>query len=158
MRQRRARDCLSFIRGVPVRLKNVRSRGRNRSRIPGDKFDWDSESDTDADSHPGIRNPWLDFRDRYQGHSILSRHDRWTVLLYTTLGASLFWCLVNPPWKISAAHLSGEQWLFLLSFALVSVVLPFSLYFAGLQHLRPTRAIVASCLEPVFSVALLRLS
>ncbi len=88
------------------------------------------------------------------GHSILSRHDRWTVLLYTTLGASLFWCLVNPPWKISAAHLSGEQWLFLLSFALVSVVLPFSFYFAGLQHLRPTRAIVASCLEPVFSVAL----
>ncbi len=88
------------------------------------------------------------------GHSILARHDRWTVLLYTTLGASLFWMLVNPPWKITAAHLSNEQWLFLLAFALVSVVLPFSFYFAGLQYLRPTRAIVASCLEPVFSVAL----
>lgn len=88
------------------------------------------------------------------GHSILSRHDRWTVLLYTTLGASLFWILINPPWKITAARLSEEQWLFLLVFALVSVVFPFSFYFAGLQYLKPTRAIVASCLEPVFSVAL----
>jgi probable blue pigment (indigoidine) exporter len=31
---------------------------------------------------------------------------------------------------------------------------PFSCYFAGLQHLEPTRAIVASCLEPVFSIVL----
>ncbi len=92
------------------------------------------------------------------GHGILSRHDRWTVLLYTTLGASLFWIVVNPPWKIFAAHLSGEQWLFLLVFALVSVVLPFSFYFGGLQYLEPTRAIVASCLEPVFSVALAALA
>ena len=32
--------------------------------------------------------------------------------------------------------------------------MPFSCYFAGLQHLEPTRAIVASCLEPVFSIVL----
>ncbi len=37
-------------------------------------------------------------------------------------------------------------------FSLVSVLGPFSCYFAGLQHLEPTRAIVASCLEPVFSI------
>ena len=30
----------------------------------------------------------------------------------------------------------------------------FSLYFLGLQHLEPTRAIIASCLEPVFSILL----
>ncbi|MGA7472782.1 MAG: DMT family transporter, partial [Candidatus Sulfotelmatobacter sp.] len=29
-----------------------------------------------------------------------------------------------------------------------------SLYFLGLQHLEPTRAIIASCLEPVFSILL----
>jgi drug/metabolite transporter (DMT)-like permease len=29
---------------------------------------------------------------------------------------------------------------------------PFSLYFAGLRHLDPTRAIIVSCLEPVFSI------
>ena len=32
------------------------------------------------------------------------------------------------------------------------LLLPFALYFAGLQHLTPTKAIVASCLEPVFSI------
>ena len=36
--------------------------------------------------------------------------------------------------------------------SLVSVLGPFSCYFAGLQYLEPTRAIVASCLEPVFSI------
>jgi probable blue pigment (indigoidine) exporter len=39
-------------------------------------------------------------------------------------------------------------------FSLVSVLVPFSCYFAGLQHLEPTRAIVVSCLEPVFSIVL----
>jgi drug/metabolite transporter, DME family len=31
---------------------------------------------------------------------------------------------------------------------------PFSLYFSGLQHLDPTRAVVTSCLEPVFAILL----
>jgi drug/metabolite transporter (DMT)-like permease len=88
------------------------------------------------------------------GHGILMRYDRWTVLLYTTFGASLFWMAVNPPWKIAAAHHSGGQWLFLLVFAVVSALAPFSLYAAGLQHLDPTRAIVASCLEPVFAIVI----
>jgi DME family drug/metabolite transporter len=86
------------------------------------------------------------------GHSILARYDRWVVLLWTLIAAASFWIVVNPPWKIIAAHYSGTQWLFLLLFALVSVLGPFSLYFAGLQHLEPTRAIVVSCLEPVFSI------
>jgi DME family drug/metabolite transporter len=88
------------------------------------------------------------------GHSILARYDRWTVLLYVIFSASLFWIVVNPPWKIIAAHYSGNQWLFLLVFSMVSVLAPFSLYFAGLQHLEPTRAIVVSCLEPVFSIVI----
>ncbi len=88
------------------------------------------------------------------GHSILARYDRWMVLLYVILGASLFWLIVNPPWKIVAAHYSETQWLFLLAFSLVSVLAPFALYFAGLQHLEPTRAIVVSCLEPVFSIVI----
>jgi len=88
------------------------------------------------------------------GHRILARYDRWIVLLYTTFSAGAFWLIVNPPWKLLAAHYSGLQWSFLLAFAVVSVLAPFSFYFAGLQHLEPTRAIVASCLEPVFSIVL----
>ena len=88
------------------------------------------------------------------GHSLLVRYDRWTVLLYTTFSAGVFWLGVNPPWKILAAHYSAFTWTFLLVFSLVSVLGPFSFYFAGLQHLEPTRAIVASCLEPVFSIVI----
>jgi len=88
------------------------------------------------------------------GHIILTRYDRWLVLLYVILSASVFWMIVNPPWKIAAAHYSSGQWLFLFVFSLVSVLGPFALYFAGLQHLEPTRAIVVSCLEPVFSILL----
>lgn len=86
------------------------------------------------------------------GHSVLARYDRWIVLFYTTMSAALLWLFFNPPWKVAAAHYSGLEWLFLVIFALVSVLAPFSFYFAGLQHLEPTRAVVVSCLEPVFSI------
>jgi drug/metabolite transporter, DME family len=88
------------------------------------------------------------------GHDILARRDRWIVLLYTAGSASLFWLLVNPPWKLMSAHYSAGQWLFLLLFSLLSVLAPFSFYFAGLQHLEPTRAIIVSCLEPVFAIVI----
>lgn len=88
------------------------------------------------------------------GHNLLARHDRWRVLLWVLAGTSTFWLCVNPPWKIVAAHYDRTQWEFMLVFSLVSVLGPFSFYFAGLQHLEPTRAIVASCLEPVFSIVL----
>ena len=37
---------------------------------------------------------------------------------------------------------------------MISVLGSFSLYFLGLQHLEPTRAVIVSCLEPVFSMLL----
>jgi drug/metabolite transporter, DME family len=88
------------------------------------------------------------------GHTVLARYDRWKVLLWVLVAASTFWIFVNPPWKIVAAHYGRQQWGFMLVFSLLSVLGPFSCYFAGLQHLEPTRAIVASCLEPVFSIVL----
>jgi drug/metabolite transporter, DME family len=88
------------------------------------------------------------------GGQLVQQHDRWKALTYVLLGAVVFWLLVNPPWKIIAAHYSSAQWSFLGIFAVTSVLLPFSLYFSGLHHLDPTRAIVTSCLEPVFSIAI----
>jgi drug/metabolite transporter (DMT)-like permease len=88
------------------------------------------------------------------GHSVLSRYDRWKVLLWVLLAASTFWIFVNPPWKIMAAHYNRQQWEFMLVFSLVSVLAPFYCYFSGLQYLEPTRAVVASCLEPVFSIVI----
>jgi drug/metabolite transporter (DMT)-like permease len=88
------------------------------------------------------------------GHRILARYDRWRVLVWTLASASAFWLIVNPPWKIAAAHYAPAQWLFLFVFSMISALGAFSLYFLGLQYLEPTRAIIASCLEPVFSILL----
>jgi drug/metabolite transporter, DME family len=88
------------------------------------------------------------------GHRILARHDRWRVLAWTLTAAAAFWLVINPPWKVAAAHYVPAQWLFLFVFSMISVLGAFSLYFLGLQHLEPTRAIIASCLEPVFSILL----
>jgi drug/metabolite transporter (DMT)-like permease len=88
------------------------------------------------------------------GHRILVRYDRWRVLVWTLAAAAAFWLVVNPPWKVMAAHYAPAQWLFLFVFSMISVLAAFSLYFLGLQYLEPTRAIIASCLEPVFSILL----
>ncbi len=88
------------------------------------------------------------------GHRILARHDRWRVLVWTLMSAAVFWQFVNPPWKVAAAHYAPAQWMFLFVFSMISVLGSFSLYFLGLQHLEPTRAIIVSCLEPVFSILL----
>jgi len=84
---------------------------------------------------------------------LVSRNPRWTIFLYALLATSVFWIFVNPPWKIMAAHYSGAQWLFLFIFSIFSMLIPYALYFTGLQHLDPTRAIVTSCLEPIFAIA-----
>jgi drug/metabolite transporter (DMT)-like permease len=85
-------------------------------------------------------------------HGVLARYDRWKILLWTVAVATVFWATVNPPWKVAAAGYSRAQWIFFAGFSLISMLGPFSCYFAGLQHLEPTRAVIASCLEPVFSI------
>ena len=72
------------------------------------------------------------------GHRILARHDRWRVLVWTLASAAVFWLVVNPPWKVVAAHYTPAQWGFLFVFSMISVLGSFSLYFLGLQHLEPT--------------------
>lgn len=88
------------------------------------------------------------------GSTLLARMDRWRLLAWALVGAALFWQIVNPFWKIAAQRYTGDQWLFLAIFAIVSMLLPFSCYFGGLQRLAPTRSIVTSCLEPVFAIVI----
>lgn len=85
-------------------------------------------------------------------HDVLKRYDRWKVLFWVVLTVTIFWAVVNPPWRWIAPGYTRGQILFLCAFSLISMVGPFSCYFAGLQHLEPTQAVVASCLEPVFAI------
>lgn len=88
------------------------------------------------------------------GQHLLQTYQRWTVLVYALFGAAAFWIVVNPPWRIAGHHYSGGQWAFMAVFSMTSMLVPFSFYFTGLQHLDPTRAIVTSCLEPVWAILL----
>jgi drug/metabolite transporter (DMT)-like permease len=88
------------------------------------------------------------------GAHLLKAASRWVVLFYTLLSASLFWLIVNPPWRVIAHHYSGREWFFLFGFAMFSMLLPLALYLGGLRLLEPTSAIVTSCLEPVFASVL----
>jgi drug/metabolite transporter (DMT)-like permease len=42
----------------------------------------------------------------------------------------------------------------MLVFAVVSALAPFAFYAAGLEHLEPSRAMIAACMEPVFAIGL----
>ena len=86
------------------------------------------------------------------GQIQINRYDRWYVVLFAMMGAAALWLFVNPPWKVFAAHYTLQQWFFLLVFSLVSMLIPLSLYFAGLQYLDATRAVITACLEPVFAI------
>ena len=88
------------------------------------------------------------------GADLLRSFSRWLVLFYSLLAASVFWLIVNPPWRIATQHYSSREWLFLFGFAMISMLLPFALYLGGLRLLDPTGAIVTSCLEPVFASVL----
>ena len=86
------------------------------------------------------------------GQSLVSRNHQFTVMFYVLLSAALMWLFVNPPWKVAAQHFTGRQWGFLFVFACISMALPYMLYLSGLKYLDPTRAVITSCLEPVFAI------
>jgi drug/metabolite transporter (DMT)-like permease len=83
---------------------------------------------------------------------LVTRNHPFTVMFYVLLISALLWLVVDPPWRLLAQHYSGRQWEFLFVFACLSMVLPYMLYMSGLKYLDPTRAVITSCLEPVFAI------
>lgn len=87
----------------------------------------------------------------YSKH-LLSSHNLWTMSFYTLLLASAFWLIVNPPWEIAAAGIAGDVWTDLMLLALVSVLLPQTMFFAGMRLITPGRAVITNTLEPVVAI------
>lgn len=85
---------------------------------------------------------------------ILRQYNVWTMTVYAFIAASLFWLLVNPPSMIVAQSPSAETWVGLVLLAIVSVLIPHSLFFAGIRHVVASRAVITSTLEPVVAIAL----
>ena len=66
--------------------------------------------------------------------------------------ASIFWLFFNPPWNVIAAQYSSTTWLTFFGFAMISVLIPHSLYFAGVRYLTASRAIITATFEPVVAI------
>jgi drug/metabolite transporter (DMT)-like permease len=83
---------------------------------------------------------------------LVTRHHPFTVMFYVLSSAAVMWMVVNPPWRLVAQHYSGGQWVFFFAFSCLSMLLPYMFYLSGLKYLDPTRAVITSCLEPVFAI------
>lgn len=83
---------------------------------------------------------------------VLQRHHFWTMTVYALVFASLFWCVVNPPTAVIAQSPGLDTWIALAVLGVISVLIPHSLFFAGMQYLPPSRAVITSTLEPVVAM------
>jgi drug/metabolite transporter (DMT)-like permease len=83
---------------------------------------------------------------------LVTRNHQFTVMFYVLSSAAALWLVVNPPWRVVQQHYSHEQWEFFFAFACLSMLLPYMFYLSGLKYLDPTRAVITSCLEPVFAI------
>ncbi len=83
---------------------------------------------------------------------ILKLYSVWTVTFYAIAFASVFWLFVNPPWTIVEQSPPGSTWTGLFVLAIISILIPHTLYFAGMQYVPASRAAVTSTLEPVVAI------
>ena len=84
----------------------------------------------------------------------LARYSPITVLFYSFLIAAGLWAIVTPPWKILAAGYAPQLWGLFLIVGTCSTLLPFALFYSGLQRLRPEQAGLLATIEPVIAVML----
>jgi len=83
------------------------------------------------------------------GEKGLKKYDSWTLILYGFgFGAVLYWILFSPI-KIITAGYSFKVWIAFLYIAIFSTLIPFGLYFKGIERIRATRASITATWEPV---------
>jgi drug/metabolite transporter (DMT)-like permease len=90
----------------------------------------------------------------FAGYSLLGergmhRYKPWTVLLYALVFAALSWHIIYPPFHYVKAGFTPAQWGWILYISVIGTILPFGLYFVGVNYIRSTRASITATLEPI---------
>jgi drug/metabolite transporter (DMT)-like permease len=85
------------------------------------------------------------------GEKGLKRFDAWTLTLYGFLFGSLFCWIAFPPLQVLQAGYSLKIWGAFIYIAIFATLIPFGLYFKGVERLRATRASITGTWEPVMS-------
>jgi drug/metabolite transporter (DMT)-like permease len=83
------------------------------------------------------------------GEKGLKKYDPWTLLLYGFGFGAVFYCILISPMKAIKEGYSFKIWMAFLYIAIFSTLIPFGLYFKGIERVRATRANITATWEPV---------
>ena len=85
------------------------------------------------------------------GEKGLKRYDAWTLLLYGFLFGGLFCWIAFPPVQVLTAGYPLKIWAAFFYIAIFATLIPFGLFFKGVERIRATRASITGTWEPVMS-------
>jgi drug/metabolite transporter (DMT)-like permease len=90
----------------------------------------------------------------FAGYSLLGergmhRYKPWTVLFYALVFSIPTWHILHPPFQYVRLAFDLSQWLWMVYIAVVGTILPFGLFFVGVNYIRSTRASITANLEPI---------
>lgn len=83
------------------------------------------------------------------GQAGLKKYNAMTLFAYSSGFGALLWWVINPPQAFFAVHYSAKTWLGFLYIAAFGTIVPFVLYFKGLERMEASRVSITSTLEPV---------
>ena len=83
------------------------------------------------------------------GEKGLKKYDPWTLILYGFGFGTVFYWMIISPVKILNQGYSFKIWMAFLYIAIFSTLIPFGLYFKGIERIRATRASITATWEPV---------
>ncbi|HEU18881.1 MAG TPA: hypothetical protein ENO00_05775 [Deltaproteobacteria bacterium] len=83
------------------------------------------------------------------GERVMHRYPPWTVIFYAMLCASISINAVGAPPQYLHMEYSMMQFLSLSYIVVMGTILPFGLYFIGVNYIRSTRTMITATLEPI---------
>jgi drug/metabolite transporter (DMT)-like permease len=84
-------------------------------------------------------------------HDLGQKYSSWTLLFYGYAIAGIFWCVLQNPAVTISLLAQFHLWMPALLFCLISTLIPFNLFLAGLRRVTPTGASIASTSETIFA-------
>jgi drug/metabolite transporter (DMT)-like permease len=81
----------------------------------------------------------------------MRRYNPWTVLFFAMLVAAVEWNILHAPLESLLHAYRFEIWFWIIFIATVGTILPFGLYYEGINLIRSTRASITSTLEPIMA-------
>ncbi len=89
-----------------------------------------------------------------QGEYGMRRYDPMTVLFFAIIFAAITWNIFHPPLEAFFHTRSPFEWLLIAYIGVFGTVVPFGLYFQGINLIRSTRASITGTLEPITASAI----